>query len=139
MSALSSTLHRQTDAASIAADMKASENARSTAIKSMVTTTAAFTEVVSSMLDRKNTLLGPTIARLVPEKEQRVFNLKAIQSLGIWDSRLHLVGMNEAVEATNDKAERKLFEEGVPSLARNVIPRFKRNLYDPILSVVDEA
>jgi hypothetical protein len=54
-----------------------------------------------------------------------------IRKLGIWDSRLHLVGMHEAVWEMNSEDERKLFEEVIPSIPRMVIPRWKRLIYEP--------
>jgi hypothetical protein len=90
-----------------------------------------------SMLLIEDELLVPTIASVVPEKDQRALNDRAIRSLGVWDSRLHLVGMHEAVWELNDEGERELFQKSIPSLPRRMIPRWKRLLYEPRVGVLD--
>jgi hypothetical protein len=91
---------------------------------------AQVAQQTRSMLHLENTYLVPTIARLIPEAEQKSFNNQVIRNLGIWDSRLHLVGMYEAI--ADDSTEMKLFEQIIPSLARKMIPRWKRLLYEPV-------
>ena len=88
------------------------------------------------MLDTENALLVPLVAHFVPVREQVTFNNKVIRSLGVWDSRLHLVGMHEAV--AQDTAEYALFEKEIPYLPRMMISRWKRNLYDPKVAVLVE-
>ncbi|GAX12679.1 hypothetical protein FisN_UnNu037 [Fistulifera solaris] len=91
---------------------------------------AQVAQQTRSMLHLENTYLVPTIARIIPESEQKSFNNQVIRNLGIWDSRLHLVGMYEAI--ADDPTEMKLFEQIIPSLARKMIPRWKRLLYEPV-------
>jgi hypothetical protein len=91
------------------------------------------------MLYLENSFLVPTIARIVPEHEQKSFNNKVIRNLGVLDSRLHLVGMHEAVWELNDDQEKKLFEETIPSIPQRLIPRWKRLLYQPRVGVLDGA
>jgi hypothetical protein len=91
---------------------------------------AQVAQQTRSMLHLENTYLVPTIARIIPESEQKSFNNQVIRNLGIWDSRLHLVGMYEAI--ADDPSEMKLFEQIIPSLARKMIPRWKRLLYEPV-------
>lgn len=90
-----------------------------------------------SMLDLEDSFLVPTIARVVPEGEQKSFNNQVIRNLGVFDSRLHLVGMHEAVWELNDENEKKLFEEAIPSIPRRLIPRWKRLLYEPRAGVLN--
>jgi len=83
------------------------------------------------MLEIEDKYLVPTIAAIVPAKEQKSFNDKVIRKLGLLDSRLYLVGMHEALEDLRDPTELQLFEESIPLLARKMIPWWKRHLYDP--------
>jgi hypothetical protein len=79
----------------------------------------------------------PAIAALVSESEQIGFNGKVLSRLGLLDSRLHLVHMKEAVWEAGDTAEQLLFETEIPSIPQMMIPRWKRNLYDPQTCVLD--
>ena len=81
----------------------------------------------------------PAVAKLVSESEQKSFNNKVIRNLGILDSRLHLVGMHEAVWDLNDEKERKLFEETIPSIPQYMIPRWKRLLYEPTVGALNKV
>lgn len=99
-------------------------------------TSGQLVATARSMLDTEDTLLVPLVAHFVPTSSQTSFNNKVIRSLGIWDSRLHLVGMHEAV--VGDPDEEKLFAQEIPYLPRMMIPRWKRSLYDPKLAVLEE-
>jgi hypothetical protein len=90
------------------------------------------------MLRIEDQLLVPTIASIVPERDQRALNDRVIRSLGIWDSRLHLVGMYEAVWELNDEGERELFHRSIPSLPRRMIPRWRRLLYEPRVGALNQ-
>jgi hypothetical protein len=90
------------------------------------------------MLRIEDQLLVPTIASIVPERDQRALNDRVIRSLGIWDSRLHLVGMYEAVWELNDEGERELFHWSIPSLPRRMIPRWRRLLYEPRVGALNQ-
>ena len=91
---------------------------------------AQIVEHGRSMIQVEDSILVPAVGELVSESEQKTFNNKVIRNLGIFDSRLHLVGMHEAVEELNDEAERMLFEKTIPALPQKMIPRWKRNLYE---------
>jgi len=91
------------------------------------------------MLQREDSLLVPAVAQLVPESEQKSFNNKVIRNLGIFDSRVHLVGMHEAVWALNNENERKLFQEAIPSIPQYLIPRWKRTLYEPTVGALNKV
>jgi hypothetical protein len=77
-----------------------------------------------------NNFLVPAIAQCVPESEQKSFNNKVLKSLGLWDSRMHLVGMHEAVLECDNLQEGEIFKQAIPSIPQLMIPRWKRNLYD---------
>jgi hypothetical protein len=91
------------------------------------------------MLSIEDGFLVPTIARFVPDKEQRQLNDRVIRSLGVWDSRLHLVGMHEAVWELNDEHERQLFRTSIPSIPQRMIPRWKRLLYEPRVGALSQV
>jgi hypothetical protein len=107
-----------------------SQDARSKAVSDVAAQAAGIAEGTHSMLEREDALLVPIVSRLVPEKEQKSFNNQVIRKLGVLDSRLHLVGMHEAVWDLKDESERALFNEAIPAIPRMMIPRWKRLLYD---------
>jgi hypothetical protein len=111
---------------------------------------------MQNMLELEETLLVPVVARLVSSSEQRAFNNKVIWNLGVLDSRLHLVGMHQAVysssssslSASNNtalsnknenqkkmKKEQRLFNQVIPSIPQRMIPRWKRLMYDPQVAI----
>ena len=89
----------------------------------------------TDMLHTENTLLVPLVAHFIPTADQKAFNNKVIRHLGIWDSRLHLVGMHEAV--MEQPEEIPVFQQTIPYLPRSMIPRWKRNLYNPKVVALD--
>jgi hypothetical protein len=125
--------------ARIATDPSIQGPERVLSLTGMVAKASAISATARTMLQREEDVLIPVIMRLVPEKEQRSFNFKVIQSLGIVDSRMHLVSMYEAVAATKDKAEQQSFEQGIPSLARSMIPRWNRLLYSPKMGILSSV
>jgi len=99
------------------------------------------------MLQTEDALLVPVVAHFIPVREQVSFNTKVVRSLGVWDSRLHLVGMHEAVihyqnkkhdDGNTQAAAREYasFQNEIPYLPRMMIPRWKRSLYDPKVAVL---
>mmetsp|Transcript_20408 Transcript_20408/g.59060 ORF Transcript_20408/g.59060 Transcript_20408/m.59060 type:complete len:106 (+) Transcript_20408:1113-1430(+) len=98
---------------------------------------AALNTRAQGVLDREERLLVPAVAKTVPEKEQKSFNNRVVRSLGILDSRVHLVGMHDAVWEGSDERERALFNEAIPVLPRMMIPRWRRLLYEPVAGVLD--
>lgn len=90
------------------------------------------------ILKLEDSFLVPAIAILTSVSQQRAFNNKVILSLGIFDSRVHLVGMYEAV-LEQDEKEQDLFQAEIPAIARHMIPRWKRLLYDPQAGVLEES
>lgn len=78
----------------------------------------------------ENTYLVPAIAAEVSEREQDSFNSRVLRVLGLFNSRMYLVGMYEAV-ADEGAEEMKKFEQEIPYLMRMLIPRWRRLLYEP--------
>lgn len=73
--------------------------------------------------------LVPCVAAFVPRDAQEKFNGRVIRSLGVLPSRLHLACMAEAI--AGDSAEELKFREQVPSVARIMLPHWRRTLYLP--------
>jgi hypothetical protein len=105
---------------------------------------AALEPVVTSMVSTliaqsrlENQFLVPAISILVPASEQTLFNFQVLKSMGVWDSRLYLVGMSEALksEAGGSAEERDLFRREIPMLVQSLIPRWKRLLYDVRMTI----
>ena len=114
------------------------EETRRTALRTVVAEANAIVEHGRSMLDLEEECIIPLIARIIPERRQRAFNFEVFKALGL-DSRLHLVGMYEAVWELENESERKLFEEAIPSVTRSMIPRWKRLLYQPRTGALDSV
>lgn len=111
---------------------------RTDAVSSIARDAAELETVARTMMETENTLLVPSVAEVVPEGEQRSLNNKVLRNLGILDSRLHLVGMHEAVWESNISEEKEMFKQAIPSIPQRMIPRWKRNLYIPRTNVLDE-
>jgi hypothetical protein len=91
----------------------------------------------AEMLEMEDNLLIPIVAHYIPTTEQSAFNNKVIRCLGILDSRLHLVGMHQAVFNLDNNDEIQIFEKTIPYIPRSMIPRWKRTLYDPKVSTLE--
>jgi hypothetical protein len=121
----------QQNAAS-AGDSRKPSQFRSEAIQKIADQAEELQHCARSMMELEDNYLVPAIAALVPEKEQKSFNNKVLRGLGLLDSRLHLVGMYEAVASdTNRREEEELFQKAIPSVPQMMIPRWKRKLYAP--------
>jgi len=105
----------------------------------MAANSAAIADCAKTMLKLEDSMLVPTIARVVPAREQKSFNDRVIRNLGILDSRLHLVGMREAVWELDNEKERQLFNASIPTLPQMMIPRWKRLLYEPRVGVLNDV
>jgi hypothetical protein len=122
----------------------------------VASTSNAISQYTQNMLEVEETLLVPVVARLVSASEQKAFNNKVIWNLGVLDSRLHLVGMHQAVYSSSPssvssdtntalssknenqkkmKKEQQLFEQVIPSIPQRMIPRWKRLMYDPQVAI----
>lgn len=117
--------------AMLACDTRATESRRSEAIAEVAKQSAELSNLVERMMSIEDTLLVPAIGAIVPTREQKALNNKVLRKLGLLDSRLHLVGMYEAVWEGDDSTEKELFQEAIPGISRKMIPRWKRKLYQP--------
>jgi hypothetical protein len=112
---------------------------RTDAVISIARDAAELETVARTMMETENSLLVPSVAEVVPEGEQKSFNNKVLRNLGILDSRLHLVGMHEAVWESNITEEKEMFKQAIPFIPQGLIPRWKRNLYIPKTNVLDDV
>lgn len=86
----------------------------------------------------QETFIVPSISRVVPSKVQKSFNNRVLLNLGILESRVHLVGMHDAVyESGVLDAETKAFESEIPYVARMMIERWRQSLYIPKAGALD--
>lgn len=92
---------------------------------------------LSLMRQIQETLIVPAIARVVPPKVQKSFNNRVLLNLGVFESRLHLVGMHDAVWESELDAEMKAFESEIPYVARMMIERWRQSLYIPKAGALD--
>ena len=92
---------------------------------------------LASMRDLQEAFIVPAISRVVPSKVQKSFNSRVLLSLGLLESRLHLVGMHDAVWESGIEAEKIKFEEEIPYLARMMIERWRQSLYIPKAGALD--
>jgi len=117
--------------AMLACDPNKTESRRAEAIAEVAKHSAKLSNLVNRMMTIEDTLLVPAIGAIVPTNEQKSFNNKVVRRLGLLDSRLHLVGMYEAISEGNDSKENERFEEAIPGFTRKLIPRWRRKLYVP--------
>ena len=118
----------------IACNPTKAERIRSEAVQVIADQSAQLEQTTRSMIEIEDKLLVPSIAKIVPEDEQKSFSNKVLRNLGLMDSRLHLVGMYEAVndlEGQSKVVEKDLFERSIPSIPQMMIPRWRRKLYEP--------
>ena len=83
------------------------------------------------MRDLQEMLVVPSISQLVSVSEQKSFNNKVLLALGLLESRVHLVGMHDAVWESGSDIEKQKFEKEIPYVARIMIERWRKSLYAP--------
>jgi hypothetical protein len=115
----------------LACDTNELESRRTEAIADIANGSKELKNIVQRMMLVEDTLLVPAIGAIVPIREQKSFNNKVLRRLGLLDSRLHLVGMYETVWEDGDSKEKELFKQAIPGITRQIIPRWKRKLYEP--------
>jgi len=125
--------------ASSSSDSDASSSVSRHALAGISEYAAAIAHKARALLELEDRLLVPTVARAVSESEQKAFNDKVIRKLGLWDSRLHLVGMHEAVSELGNDSDKRLFDTVIPGIPRRMIPRWRRLLYQPRVGVLFAA
>ena len=79
----------------------------------------------------QDTLLVPAISKVVTSKKQKSFNNKVLLNLGVLESRIHLVGMKDAVVESGIEDEMIKFDNEIPYVARAMIERWRHSLYVP--------
>jgi len=107
------------------------------AIDNVAKMSGALTFKTRGIYSKEEKYLIPAISALVSTSEQKSFSNKVLRKLGILDSRLHLVGMHDAVWEKGDESERELFVEAIPYIPRLMIPRWRKTLYEPQAGVLD--
>lgn len=85
----------------------------------------------------QETLIVPAISTVVPSKAQKLFNNRVLLKLGVLESRVHLVGMHDAVWESGVQSEKTKFETEIPYVARVMIERWRKSLYNPKAEVLD--
>ncbi|KAL7448494.1 hypothetical protein ACHAWC_000669 [Mediolabrus comicus] len=90
-----------------------------------------LSDELHSMRTLQETLIVPAISQIVSPSEQKSFNNKVLFNLGVLESRVHLVGMHDAVLESGSAFEREKFQKEIPYVARMMIERWRKSLYDP--------
>mmetsp|Transcript_10404 Transcript_10404/g.21745 ORF Transcript_10404/g.21745 Transcript_10404/m.21745 type:complete len:346 (-) Transcript_10404:19-1056(-) len=85
----------------------------------------------------QESLIVPSVARIVPSGEQKSFNNRVLLKLGLLESRVHLVGMHDAVWESGLEEEKEMFESDIPYVARMMIERWRKSLYLPKAAALD--
>jgi len=116
---------------------KSPQDNQDTLCATMARQSALIADRTQSMMDTETTVLIPLVARTMSKRQQESLNQAVIQSLGMWNSRLHLVSMQQALLGESPE-ERVLFARSIPKLAQRMIPRWKRLLYDPQMSILQD-
>lgn len=121
--------------------MKAKENIplRLKATSEILSLSRDLSSVATAIFEKEDELLVPAVAAIVPSKNQKSFNSKVLRKLGLFESRVHLVGMHDAVwdDHYGSERERELFDVEIPTLPRMMIPRWRKSLYAPKAGVLD--
>ncbi len=92
---------------------------------------------LQALRNLQESLIVPSVARIVPSGEQKSFNNKVLLQLGLLESRVHLVGMRDAVWESGLEMEKKTFESDIPYVARIMIERWRKSLYLPKAAALD--
>ena len=117
------------------------------ALSAIAQMSSSLHSTLRSSYELQERIIVPAVALYVPERDQKSMSFNVLRSLGILDSRLHLVAMRDAIwdQAESNKGittsidERALFNEVIPSIPRSLLPRWKRTLYDPQAGVLDNS
>ena len=91
----------------------------------VVQSSRQLVDLLTSMRSLQKEFIVPAISSVVLSKVQKSFNNKVLLNLGLLESRVHLVGMHDAVWELedNDDVERIKFEREIPYVARVMIER----------------
>lgn len=100
-------------------------------LREVVRLSTRLSDQLHSMRDLQEMLVVPSISLVVSASEQKSFNNKVLLALGLLESRVHLVGMHDAVWASGSDIEKQKFEKEIPYVARIMIERWRKSLYAP--------
>ncbi|KAL9179193.1 hypothetical protein ACHAXT_008483 [Thalassiosira profunda] len=127
-------LHEKAKAAS---DPSKSPHQRKQLLGEVAQSSRQLSDRLASMRQLQETLIVPAIARVVSSKVQTKFNNKVLLKLGILESRVHLVGMHDAVWESGIEVEKEMFQREIPYVARMMIERWRKSLYLPKAGALD--
>jgi hypothetical protein len=96
--------------------------------------------ITKSIQEKQDRFIVPALSKVVSSREQKAFNNKVLRKLGLLESRIHLVGMHDAVhdKRFGNDVEKQNFEAEIPSVAKMMINRWRRTLYQPQAGMLDE-
>ena len=119
------------DIANAASRISITTEQRQRHLREIVRLSTRLSDQLHSMRDLQEMLVVPSISRLVSASEQKSFNNKVLLALGLLESRVHLVGMHDAVWESGSDIEKQKFEKEIPYVARIMIERWRKSLYKP--------
>jgi len=100
-------------------------------LREIVRLSTRLSEQLHSMRNLQEMLIVPSVSRIVSASEQNSFNNKVLLGLGLLESRIHLVGMHDAVWESGSEIEKEKFQKEIPYVARIMIERWRKSLYFP--------
>ena len=100
-------------------------------LSEVVRLSTRLSDQLHSMRNLQEKLIVPAISQVVSAGEQKSFNNKVLLALGLLESRVHLVGMHDAVWESGSEIEKKKFQKEIPYVARVMIERWRKSLYAP--------
>jgi hypothetical protein len=106
-------------------------------LNDVIQLSSQLSERLQQMRTLQETLVVPAISVVVPSKSQKSFNNRVLLKLGVLESRVHLVGMHDAVWQSGIESEKAKFETEIPYVARLMIERWRKSLYNPKAEMLD--
>jgi len=119
------------DNASAASSSSITIEQRQRYLREVVRLSTRLSDQLHSIRDLQEMLVVPSISQVVSASEQKSFNNKVLLALGLLESRVHLVGMHDAVWESGSEIEKQKFEKEIPYVARIMIERWRKSLYAP--------
>jgi hypothetical protein len=116
-------------------------------LNDIVTLSRELVDQLTYMRQIQEDIIVPALSKVVPSSVQKSFNTKVLLNLGLFESRVHLVGMYDTVwelntdnssknnnnynSSVDGEEERRKFEAEIPYVARKMIGRWRESLYRP--------
>jgi len=115
-------------------------------LNDIVTLSRELVDQLTYMRQIQEDIIVPAISKVVTSSVQKSFNTKVLLNLGLFESRVHLVGMYDTVwelntdnssknnnidSSVDGEEERRKFETEIPYVARKMIGRWRESLYRP--------